>query len=180
MRRTLCDRCRLSILHSVQASLKQPTLVSSKSFEVNSEKDSMIDGHARLPSLLASNRSGYLETAAILLRPAETCMTDSKPVAEHSYQPGTIKEALEFLKRTRSELRMLRKVRIWQDRFQVIDINGDFFEIRGIGYPTAEIIILLDAVNTAFNRETIHEATDHEYKEFKTGRRYTWAADRVM
>ena len=114
------------------------------------------------------------------LRAAETCMTDSEPVAGHIYQPGKVKESLEFLKRTRSELRMLRKVRLWEDRFQVIDINGDFFEIREIGYPTAEIIILLDAVNTAFNRETIHEATSNEYKEFKTGRRYTWAADRVM
>ena len=33
---------------------------------------------------------------------------------------------------------------------------------------------------TAYKRELIHDETDQPYKEFKTGRRYAWAADRVM
>jgi hypothetical protein len=38
----------------------------------------------------------------------------------------------------------------------------------------------LRAVNTAFDPATIHEPTEAEYKEFFTGRRHTWAEDRVM
>lgn len=105
---------------------------------------------------------------------------DSKPIASFDYQPGSLAEALEFLKRTRSELRMLRMVRVWQDRLLVFDVNHDSFEISGLGYPDADVIGVLDAVNTAYKRELIHQPTDDEYKEFKTGRRYPWAADRVM
>ncbi len=88
--------------------------------------------------------------------------------------------ALEFLKRTRWELRTLRKVHVHADRLQVFDVNGDFFEVRGIGYPDPDVIPLLRAVNTAFDPTTIHEPTDLPYKEFKTGRRHAWAEDRVM
>ena len=88
--------------------------------------------------------------------------------------------ALEFLKRTRWELRDLRKVRVWKDRLQIIDVNKDFFEIRGIGYPDADIVTLLQAINTAFDPKTIHDPSAAEYKEFNTGRRHTWAEDRVM
>jgi hypothetical protein len=107
-------------------------------------------------------------------------MEAGKCLAEFRYEPGQVAEALQFLKRTRSELRMLRKVFVFTDRFRVFDVNGDWFEITGVGYPDADIIPVLDAVNTAFNRETIHKPTADEYKEFKTGRRYTWALDRVM
>src|SRR4051794_29288873 len=88
--------------------------------------------------------------------------------------------ALEFLKRTRAELRSLRRVRVWKDRLQVIDINGDYFELRGVGYPHPEIVPLLRVINTAFDPATVHAATDQDYKEFQTGRRHTWAEDRVM
>lgn len=101
-------------------------------------------------------------------------------MASHEFASGTVEDALEFLKRTRSELRMLRRVRVWPDKFRIYDINGDSFEILGLGYPQAEIVKVLDAVNTAYKRDLIHEPTDAEYKEFKTGRRYAWAADRVM
>jgi hypothetical protein len=104
----------------------------------------------------------------------------SPPLAIHDYVPGALDAAIEFLKRTRSELRMLRKVRLWKDRLQVIDVNKDYFEIRGIGYPDPDIIPLLDNVNTAYNPETLHSPTDAEYKEFDTGRRRPWAEDRVM
>ena len=102
------------------------------------------------------------------------------PLATIQFTAGGIKEMLEFLKRTRSELRMLRKVRVWKDHFQIVDINGDCFEITGIGYPDEEITTLLDAVNTAYKRDRIHLETEDDYKEFKTGRRYCWAQDRVM
>ncbi len=75
---------------------------------------------------------------------------------------------------------MLRKVRVWPDRLHVIDINGDAFEITGVGYKDADVVALLDHVNTAYKRNLIHEPTEDEFKEFKTGRRYAWAADRVM
>lgn len=102
------------------------------------------------------------------------------PLATHQYTPGGLDAALEFLKRTRNELRMLRKARVWKDRFQIIDINKDCFEIQGIGYADPDIVPLLRQVHTAFNPQTIHEATDLEYKEFDTGKRRPWAEDRVM
>jgi hypothetical protein len=102
------------------------------------------------------------------------------PLATHHYQPGGVNAALDFLKRTRSELRSLRKARVWTDRMQVIDINGDIFEIRGIGYTDGDIVPLLRAVNAAFDHTRIQEPYTGEYKEFGTGRRHPWAEDRVM
>ncbi len=102
------------------------------------------------------------------------------PLATHDYTPGGLEPALEFLKRTRWEMRELRRVRVWKDKLHVLDINKDVFEIKGIGYSDADVIPLLRLVNTAFNPQTIHNPTDAEYKEFDTGRRYTWAHDRVM
>jgi len=107
-------------------------------------------------------------------------MSAGRCLADIRYQPGQVNEVLEFLKRTRSELRMLRKTYVYRDKVQVYDVNGDWFEVVGVGYPDSDVVPVLDAVNTAFNRETIHNPTEDEYKEFKTGRRYTWAADRVM
>ena len=104
----------------------------------------------------------------------------SAPLAIHDYTPGGLDAALEFLKRTRAELRELRRVRVWKDRLQVFDVNKDIFEIRGIGYADPDVVPLLRMINAAFNPQTIHEPTDVEYKEFDTGRRYTWAHDRVM
>jgi hypothetical protein len=102
----------------------------------------------------------------------------STPLATHDFTDAGA--ALEFLKRTRWELRSLRKVRVWKDRLQILDINGDVFELRGVGYPDADIAALLRAVNTAFDPQTIHDPTDLEFKEFATGRRHPWAEDRVM
>lgn len=105
-------------------------------------------------------------------------MTTARAI--HVHQTGDLSPTIEFIKRTRSELRNLRKVRLWKDKFQIIDVNKDFFEIQGVGYPDADIIPLLRMINTAFNPETIHNPTDGEYKEFDTGRRHPWAEDRVM
>jgi hypothetical protein len=103
-----------------------------------------------------------------------------EPLATHDFASGGLEAAQEFLKRTRAELRELRRVRLWKDRLQVIDVNKDIFEIRGIGYSDADVVPLLRMINAAFNPQTLHEATDAEYKEFDTGRRYPWAHDRVM
>lgn len=102
------------------------------------------------------------------------------PLAIHDFAAGGLEAALEFLKRTRFEMRALHRVRVWKDRVQVIDINKDIFEVRGIGYLDNDVVPLLDYVNTAFNHETIHAPIDADYKEFGAGRRYTWANDRVM
>lgn len=104
----------------------------------------------------------------------------SKPLAVHDYTPGGLEAALAFVKRTRAELRMLRKVRLWKDKVHIIDVNKDYFELRGIGYENPDILPLLKNINTAYNPETIHRPTDAEYKEFDTGRRHPWAEDRVM
>jgi hypothetical protein len=104
----------------------------------------------------------------------------AEPLATHDYTPGGLEAAQEFLKRTRAELRELRFVRLWKDRFQVIDVNKDVFEIRGIGYTDADVAPLLRMINAAYNPQTLHEPTEAEYKELGAGRRYTWAHDRVM
>ena len=100
------------------------------------------------------------------------------PLATHDFTG--LPPAQEFVKRTRWELRELWMVRVWKDRYRIIDVNRDCFEIRGVGYPDADIIPLLRAVNAAFDPALIHDPTDAEYKEFLTGRRWAWAADRVM
>ncbi|MCG8587297.1 MAG: hypothetical protein MI757_21540 [Pirellulales bacterium] len=100
--------------------------------------------------------------------------------ATFQFDDDNLAAALDFLKRTRSELRQLRMVRVWPDRMQVLDVNQDAFEITGLGYEHPDICKVLDAVNTAYKRETISDPIDDDYKEFKTGRRYPWARDRVM
>ena len=102
------------------------------------------------------------------------------PLATHTHVAGGLDATLAFVKRTRNELRNLRKVRLWKDKFHIIDVNKDYFEILGIGYPDPDVIPLLKNINTAFNPETIHSPIDAEYKEFDTGRRHPWAEDRVM
>jgi hypothetical protein len=106
--------------------------------------------------------------------------TEPPPRAGFDFAPGRLPEALEFLKRTRSELRSLRMVRVWTDRLQVFDVNLDYFEVRGVGYADADIVPLLEMVNTNFKPETIHVSVDLPFKEFLTGRRYPWAHDRVL
>ena len=104
----------------------------------------------------------------------------SSPLATHDYAPGGLAAALEFLKRTRWEMRQLRRVRVFKDKLQIFDVNKDSFEVRGVGYADADVVPLLRMVNTAFNPDTVHAPTDAEYKEFDTGRRHPWAEDRVM
>jgi hypothetical protein len=104
----------------------------------------------------------------------------SATVASHDFTPGGADAAREFLKRTRWELRTLRKVRVWKDRLEVFDVNGDAFEVRGIGYADPAIAPLLRSVNAAFDPLSIHDPTDLPYKELLTGRRHPWAEDRVM
>jgi hypothetical protein len=101
------------------------------------------------------------------------------PKAVHVFQ-GDVAAALEFLKRTRWELRELRYARLYQDRLLVIDVNRDSLEIQGVGYAHPVAATLLRAVNAAFDPATLAEATSAEYKEFTTGRRHAWAEDRVM
>lgn len=107
-------------------------------------------------------------------------METSEPLAVLDYKSCGLDAALEFLKRTRSEMRQLRMVRVYVDKLQVLDVNKDIFEVRGIGYSDAAIVELLDAVNTNYNPETLAATTEAEFKEFLTGRRYPWAQDRVM
>jgi hypothetical protein len=102
------------------------------------------------------------------------------PLSTHDYKLNELEKALEFLKRARWELREVRRVWVWKDRFQLFDVNGDYLEIRGVGYPDADVIPMLWAVNAAFDPSTIHDPLPVEYKEFFTGRRDAWAANRAM
>ena len=104
----------------------------------------------------------------------------TEPLATHDYSDGGVAAAIAFFQRTRAELRMLRMVRVSTDWVRLFDVNGDFFELRGLGYPDQDIVPVLRSFDTPFNPATIHEAIPAPYKEFKTGRRYPWAADRVM
>jgi hypothetical protein len=71
-------------------------------------------------------------------------------------------------------------VRVWADQLHIIDVNKDYFEVRGLGYTGADIVPVLRSINTAFDPQKIHDPIEREYKEFDTGRRHPWAEDRVM
>lgn len=103
-----------------------------------------------------------------------------KPLAQHQFREGELDAAIDFFRRTRDELRTLRMVRVSTEWIRLFDINGDFFELTGLGYPDEDVIPVLKSFDTPFKPESIHEPIDAPYKEFKTGRRYPWAADRVM
>jgi hypothetical protein len=102
------------------------------------------------------------------------------PKATFPHQPTNLDATLEFIKRTRFELRALRKVHVWAGKVHIFDINHDVFEITGVGYADPDIVPILQAVNTAFDPATIHAPSQTEFKEFETGRRYPWARDRVL
>lgn len=105
---------------------------------------------------------------------------DPTAIATFEFDPAHADDVLVFLKRMRFELRSLRRVRVWSDRLQIFDINGDCFEVRHLGYLDEAVVDVLDNINTAYKRELIHDPIDRDFKEFLTGRRYPWAADRVM
>ena len=102
------------------------------------------------------------------------------PIAAHEFVDGELEAALAFFRRTRSELRTLYRVRVSTDWVRLFDINGDYFELRGLGYPDPQIVAILNSFDTPFQPEKIHDPINAPYKEFMTGRRYPWAADRVM
>ena len=104
----------------------------------------------------------------------------NNPLATHEHEPGQLSETLAFLKRIRSELHEVRRVRVATDWLHVFDVNGDCFEVTGIGYPDADIVPVLDSLNAVYKRESIHNPFDRPFKEFKTGKRRPWAEDRVM
>ena len=104
----------------------------------------------------------------------------TEPLATHDFADGGLEAAIAFFRRTRNELRTLRLVQVSREWVRLFDVNGDYFELRGLGYPDAEIVPVLRSIDAPFDPERIHAPIDGEYKEFKTGRRYPWAADRVM
>jgi hypothetical protein len=104
----------------------------------------------------------------------------SEPLATHDFGNGGLEAAIAFFRRTRDELRTLRLVRVSVDWIRLFDVNGDYFELRGLGYGDPDVVAVLKSFDTPFNPETIHAPVAGPYKEFKTGRRYPWAADRVM
>ncbi len=106
--------------------------------------------------------------------------SEPAPLATFAHDAEDVSATLAFLKRVHSELRTLRRVRVWTDRLRIYDVNGDCFEVTGVGYPQPEIARLLKAVYTVFDPQRIHEPHADEFKEFLTGRRHPWAEDRVM
>lgn len=104
----------------------------------------------------------------------------NEPLAKQAFADGGLEAALTFFRRTRDELGPLRMVRVSTEWVRLLDVNGDYFELCGIGYPDAEIVPILKSFDTPFDPALIHEPIGAPYKEFLTGRRYPWAADRVM
>ena len=123
-----------------------------------------------LTQALARARGSYLRR-----------LTMTTPLATHDYTPGGLEAALEFLKRTRTELRMLR-TGCASGRTAFTSSTSTRISSRCAASATrdADIVPLLQNLNTAFNPETIHNEIDAEYKEFGAGKRYPWAHDRVM
>ena len=54
-------------------------------------------------------------------------------------------------------MRSLRSSRVSRDYLQIFDVNHDIFEVRGVGYPDAEIVPILQAINTAFDPTKVHD-----------------------
>jgi len=107
-------------------------------------------------------------------------MSAAEPLAVFDYQPGKLSELYEFLKRTRDELRSIRKIRISTTFLRVIDVNADFFEIRGFGYQDADAEAVLQNLNVAFKPDSLATPLNGPYKEFGAGKRYPWGYERVM
>jgi hypothetical protein len=118
---------------------------------------------------LFSNSSGFVDVLPVM----------TEPFATHDFADGELDAAVTFFRRTRNELRTLRLVRVSTEWVRLFDANGDYFELRGIGYSDAEIVSVLKTFNTPFN-PSIHLPIHGPYEEFTTGRRCPWAADRVM
>jgi hypothetical protein len=104
----------------------------------------------------------------------------SAPLATHHHQSGNLDQTLEFLKRTRSELRQLRCVLAGRSCVRVCDVNGDEFEIVALGYADDDIVPLLKSLSAAYDPQTVHLPAQAEFKEFRLGRCHPWAEDRVM
>ena len=104
----------------------------------------------------------------------------TEPLATYEFADGGLDAAIAFFRRTRNELRSLRMVRVSTAWVRLFDVNGDYFELTGLGYPDAQIVPVLRSFDTPFDPDLIHLPIDAPYKEFITGRRYPWAADRVM
>jgi hypothetical protein len=107
-------------------------------------------------------------------------MSDPAPIATHAHQPGQLGDTLEFLKRIRSELSQTRRVQVATDWVRIFDVNSNCFEVTQLGYADEDVIPVLEAVNTVFRPESIHQPIARAYKEFKTGKRRCWAEDRLM
>ena len=67
----------------------------------------------------------------------------STPLATHNYADGGLETALTFFHRTRNELRALQMVRVSTEWVRLFDVNGDYFELRGLGYLEENIIPVL-------------------------------------
>lgn len=72
----------------------------------------------------------------------------NEPLATHDFADGGLEAALAFFHRTRDELRTLRRVRVSTESVRLFDVNGDFFELRGLGYPDPNIIPVLKSFDT--------------------------------
>ena len=107
-------------------------------------------------------------------------MPQPEPVASCQYETGQLASVLEFLKRTRAELKELHKVRVWRQRVEIYDVNGDHFDVLDLGYLDRDVVELLRSIGTSFKPELIHQPIQRDYKEFKAGRRFPWAEDRIL
>ena len=104
----------------------------------------------------------------------------TEPLATHEFTDGGLEAALAFLSPHAGRSLAPCGWSAFRRVGALFDINGEYFEPRGLGYPDADIAAVLNSFNTPFDPESIREPVEAEYKEFKTGRRYPWAADRVM
>lgn len=107
-------------------------------------------------------------------------MSDAQPIAVHKHTAGQLEATLDFLKQMRYKLRELRLAHVGEHWLRAFDVNGDFIEVAGVGYADDEILLVLDALNAVYRRDSIHTPITRPYKEFKTGKRRPWAEDRVM
>ena len=86
------------------------------------------------------------------------------------------RELIQFLRRERNKLRLLRKLVVSRDNTVIRDVNGEGIEFPGLTYGCAVLDELLRELGIVFPFKTLHdpESTPDGIREFVLSACWTW------